>query len=85
MQKPNALKESLGRIRRKFVHYLKIGSSLVFIFILCDSFVTPARMSLLKQAGIFMMFAVVGAAGLAVYEEIRWRRARKRLEALGIF
>jgi hypothetical protein len=85
MQTSNTLKESLGRIRRKFVHYLKIGSSLVFIFILFDSFVTPARISLLMQAGIFMTFAVIGSAGFAVYEEIRWRRARKRLEALGIF
>ncbi|HTW33376.1 MAG TPA: hypothetical protein VMD53_02075 [Rhizomicrobium sp.] len=80
------MKESFGRIRRKFLHYLKIGSSLVFIFILFDSFVTPAgaRISLLMQAGTFMIFAVAGSAGFAVYQEIRWRRARKRLEALGI-
>jgi hypothetical protein len=32
-----------------------------------------------------MTFAVIGSAGFAVYEEIRWRRARKRLEVLGIF
>jgi hypothetical protein len=80
------MKESLGRIRRKFVHYLKISSTVVLVFVLFDSLVTPAgaRIGPLMQAGIFMSFAVVGSAVFAVYHEIRWIRTRRRLKALGI-
>jgi hypothetical protein len=81
------MKESFGRIRRKFLHYLKISSTIVLIFVLFDALVTPAgsRIGPLMQAGIFMAFAIVGSAVFAVYQEIRWIRARKRLKALGIF
>jgi hypothetical protein len=80
------MKESLGRIRRKFVHYLKISSTVVLVFVLFDSLVTPAgaRIGPLMQAGIFMSFAVVGSGVFAVYHEIRWIRTRRRLKALGI-
>lgn len=81
------MKESFGRIRRKFVRYLGIGSCLVLVFALIDLLITPGGggIGLLFQAGIFMIFAVIGAAGFSVYQEIRHVRARKRLEVFGIF
>ncbi|HUO93233.1 MAG TPA: hypothetical protein VMU22_09940 [Rhizomicrobium sp.] len=75
------LPSGLSRFSKRFVNYAKVGICLALILFLVQSVASglgaPSVLSLAFRAGILLVLAIGGAAGVALAHELRKGRRDK--------